>query len=134
PGHEVQTLRGSPRPDELRRVIDAEKVCNPYPGRLICFCGARRELVQSTVHVGVVPAVESLDRLDDRARLLAGRGAVEIDEPVAVDLLLQNGEEGSERRCLLILVGVEGREGMQDRKSTRLNSSHVTNSYAVCCV
>src|SRR5712672_1364601 len=46
----------------------------------------------SAVHVGVVLLVVPIERLEDRARLLAGRRAVEIDERLAVDLLPEDGE------------------------------------------
>src|SRR5690606_39888340 len=43
------------------------------------------------------------------------------------------GESGW-RTLVAINVGYPADEGAQDRKSTRLNSSHVKNSYAVFCL
>src|SRR5690606_41638180 len=70
----------------------------------------------------------------DRVRRVVGlqvhRGQVELGALVARrgrgDLLRQGGGVGG-------AVGV-GVGGQQDRKSTRLNSSHVKSSYAVFCL
>src|SRR5207249_12263834 len=67
------------------------------------------------VDVSVAPRVVLAHRLDHRPRPLARRGRVEVDERVAVDDPLEDRE-------------------VQDRKSTRLNSSHVSISYAVFCL
>ena len=42
-------------------------------------------------------AVVVVHRLDDRARLLRGRRGVEVDQPVPVDLLVEDREVGPER-------------------------------------
>src|SRR5699024_12537101 len=62
-------------------------------------------------------------------------GAVpQVDEQVVVDgFALQPGVVRLQRRVLLALRQQVGAE-LQDRKSTRLNSSHVSNSYAVFCL
>src|SRR5215469_711879 len=51
---------------------------------------------------------------------------------VALELVRARGEEGADRLCILHLQYVLERD--QDRKRTRLNSSHVENSYAVFCL
>jgi len=48
--------------------------------------------MDSAVHVGVVLQVVARDRVDHRTRLLAGRRAVEIDERLPADLLVENRE------------------------------------------
>ena len=55
------------------------------------------QLVGAAVDRRVVLAVELVDRLDHLARLLAGRGAVEVDQPLAADLLLEDREVGAQR-------------------------------------
>src|SRR5437667_9529630 len=50
----------------------------------------------------------------------------EVDSGVVVD--------GARRRIASTLVLVARRGGRIDRKSTRLNSSHITISYAVFCL
>src|SRR5439155_11321651 len=68
-----------------------------------------------------------IDRLDQRERLRGRRQEVALE---AVEVL------DAERD--LVLGGVFGRLaehlGRPDRKSTRLNSSHVATSYAVFCL
>ena len=44
------------------------------------------------MHVGVVLLVVAAHRVDDRPRLLRGRGVVEVDERLAVDALAEDGE------------------------------------------
>src|SRR3712207_7733343 len=45
------------------------------------------------------------------------------------------GRRGAVRPVLLAVQGARGRRpGLQDRKSTRLNSSHANISYAVFCL
>src|SRR3970282_706176 len=58
---------------------------------------------------------------------LSRRRMVVLDEP---DLTTQPGVEG---RLVVGLVEVAPLVGVDDRKSKRLNSSHITISYAVFC-
>src|SRR3712207_7335779 len=41
---------------------------------------------------------------------------------------------GTPRTCVIAGLNVDGIEGYEDRKSTRLNSSHANISYAVFCL
>src|SRR5207248_4434296 len=84
--------------------------------------GPLREQMHSAVHVGVVLQVVARDRVDHRARLLAGGGAVEIDERLSADLLVQGGKVLANR------LHVQGlwRERMQrlGRHATSFSFSH----------
>ncbi len=51
--------------------------------------------MHAAVHIGVVAAVELHRGLDHRPRLLAGRGAVQVDQRLAVDHLVQSRKVGS---------------------------------------
>src|SRR5437773_4388205 len=88
------------------------------------------EAVDGRVEVAddrVVVAARALDRLLDRAQ----RG-LELPEALVrleVGIGLGEREELAERPGQLVL----GLRARLDRKSTRLNSSHITNSYAVLC-
>src|SRR3712207_8057260 len=63
------------------------------------------------------------DRLITQRYVLAGRTShAAVGEAVGAD----RGEPGRGRH--------EGAEGLGDRKSTRLNSSHANKSYAVFCL
>src|SRR5690625_4890802 len=60
--------------------------------------------------------------------------------PTTVGAVVGEGEQGEaepilERRSRVLPLAVSRHErGVQDRKSTRLNSSHVASSYAVFCL
>src|SRR5690606_41445572 len=88
------TLFRSPHEHHLGRVRGAQEPGHTRPRRLVALRRPARELVEPTVHVGVVPDVELRQRIQHRPRTLRGRRADGVD-----------------------------------RKSTRLNSSHVKTSY-----
>src|SRR5207253_4216444 len=66
----------------------------------------------------------------------------EIDEGEGAQILEARGVVGEQHLAVLRVrvvvpaeaVIIEGEEGDEDRKSTRLNSSHVAISYAVFCL
>src|SRR5699024_12292873 len=62
----------------------------------------------------------------------AGAGGQEhqVRAVQAVDLLVHGGKAAGQARQALL----PGGQGVEDRKSTRLNSSHVSISYAVFCL
>src|SRR5207249_11683759 len=64
---------------------------------------------------------------DDAHRAALPRGTSELVQP-----RLQRGHIRALHRCRG--DGVPAHRGSQDRKSTRLNSSHVSISYAVFCL
>src|SRR5439155_24798457 len=73
-----------------------------------------------------------LGRSDERRALV--RGLLErLDVPVVVDADGLFGLEPVERTAPTVLTPHAGELG-RDRKSTRLNSSHVARSYAVFCL
>src|SRR3546814_3239556 len=94
------------------------------------------ERVHGAADVGVVVAIETVDRLDHRRRLLPGVGRVEIHQRLAVDLAPQQGEIPAHARPVDSRVGAALRwcgarlahcpssSAARDRKSTRLNSRH----------
>ena len=58
--------------------------------------------VDPAMDVRVVLAVVGVERLEDRGRLLGGRRRVQVDQPMAVDLLVEDREVGAQR------LGIEG--------------------------
>ena len=70
-------------------------------GGFIAVGGAHGERVESAVDVGVVAFVVAGDGVDHRARFLRGGSVVEIDEGLAADVLVEDGEIDAE-------VGGEG--------------------------
>src|SRR3712207_9459179 len=63
-------------------------------------------------------------------RSTVDKDALEIDDP----LELERGEIGASRKAVGGRVEVRPRVRHEDRKSTRLNSSHANISYAVFCL
>ena len=61
-------------------------------GFLVGGGGALGELVNAAVDVGAVHLVEAADGVDHRERLLRGSGAIQIDQRLAVDVLLEDRE------------------------------------------
>src|SRR5437867_8129037 len=77
------------------------------------------------------PGVEARDRLAPHLGRVVG--AAEHDEVVAIGALLEIGDlRGVHHAALEPQRDLAARR--QDRKSTRLNSSHRTISYAVFCL
>jgi hypothetical protein len=93
--------------DRLGRAADVDdllgRTCvDEAADRLACSLvrvgGALAQRVHAAVDVGVVVLVVVVDGLDHCARTLARRGVVEIDERLAVDLLIQDREVAPDAR------------------------------------
>jgi hypothetical protein len=52
--------------------------------------------MEAAVHIAVITFVESGNGIDHGARLVGGRGVVEIDQRMITDVLVENGEIQSE--------------------------------------
>src|SRR5207248_11569699 len=85
------------------------------------ICGSARALVEPVGHTVLVGIQRAAARIHHRAGGCPRAGVLVVGHAVAVGVLA----EGTE---------VEYREAGGDRKSTRLNSSHRTISYAVFCL
>src|SRR3989442_6031334 len=67
--------------------------------------------------------------------IVCGRDDGELDQAVIVELKQwERCEPAEPDKVVLSWVGGRQRDVLQDRKSTRLNSSHVRISYAVFCL
>ena len=89
---QVDGLGRAAHEDDLARVRRVQELLHLVAGLLV---GARRPLAQqvhAAMDVGVVLGVAAHHRVDDGLRLLRRGGVVEIDERLAVDLLVQDGE------------------------------------------
>src|SRR5690625_6364699 len=105
-------------------------------GRAGCVFGASPACGE-----GLQPVACLIDRLGGDGEgqsqvALAGRTEGRAGNRGEVVLLQQLGRQipGVQSPVLDVDEGVEGRLGAEDRKSTRLNSSHVAISYAVFCL
>src|SRR5438067_6944903 len=61
-----------------------------------------------------------------------GRAIARINDPASIAAHASGSDDGV--RAIVAARGVGGNAGRIDRKSTRLNSSHVSISYAVFCL
>src|SRR5438094_144244 len=91
-GHQVDALGGAADEDPLARIGSVEELLDPGAGSLEVARGPLTQQVNAAVDVGVVGLVVAAQRLQDGARLLRGGGVVQVDQGLAVDLLLQDRE------------------------------------------
>src|SRR6266487_4655852 len=103
------------------------------------YVEARQEAIRGTVAwlekhaVGVRRGHGGTEHLDGRGLLAIGydhRTSREGDPQLHTHLLVQNLTEGPDGR----VTALDSKRGCGDRKSTRLNSSHPSISYAVFCL
>ena len=97
-GDEVDAFSGAASEDNLIFGRSRDEAGDGAAGGLKAIGGSHAEGVEGTVDVGVVTLVVVRECLDDAAGLLGGGGAVEVDERMAVDLLLEDGEVVSDAR------------------------------------
>ncbi len=104
-GHQVDALGGAAGPDHLLARGRVDEAAHRVARALEGAGGTIAQRVRAAVHVGIDLAVVGRDRLDHRHRLLRGRGVVEVDQRLAVDLLREDRELGAQA------PGIEGRNG-----------------------
>src|SRR6185369_2868470 len=78
--------RSPPREHDLFAAGSADEALHPVARGLVELGRLLAQRVDRAMDVGVAALVVLRHRLDDRARLLAGRCRVQVDEPVTVDL------------------------------------------------
>src|SRR5271166_1629292 len=89
---EVDRLRAVAREDDLLPARRADERCDLVPHGLICLGRTFAHPVQATMDVGVLRLHNVAHRIDHDARLLGGRGAVEIHERLPPDPLGEDRE------------------------------------------
>src|SRR5437667_7617283 len=98
---------------------------------------AKRRAVEHVIDVLVIPAREELKRLLETFRRFAQPFAIGVFAN-DFDHLADVTSDGVrvERFAVVAIIQQDffGRKSLEDRKSTRLNSSHITISYAVFCL
>ncbi len=103
--HQVDAFGGAANEDDLLRSARVEKSLDLGARLFVGFGGALAQLMHAAVDVGAIHFVELDDGVDDGARLLRGGGVIEINERLAVDGLLEDGE------ILADLLNVESGRG-----------------------
>src|SRR5450432_3377564 len=67
-----------------------------FPGRLVGVSRSCGQFMRGTMNVGVLLFIEGAETVDDLSGLLRRGGIVQPDQGTAVNVLLQDGEVGSD--------------------------------------
>ncbi len=94
-GDQVDALGGRSGEDDLSAVGGADVALDRGPGPLEGDGRALRQQVDAAVDVRAVALVEGAHRIDHRPRFLGGGGVVEVDQRLAVRLLVEGREVGA---------------------------------------
>ena len=92
----INALGRAARENNFRGVGGVDEFRDPCARAFVGVGRAHRERVEAAVDVAIVALVVVDERVDHGARLLGGGPVVEIDEGLAVDLLVQNREVGAD--------------------------------------
>ena len=68
------------------------KRCSLDAGLFVMAGGALAQLVHAAMDVGVIQLVELVHGVQNHLRFLGGGGVIQIDQRLAVDVLIQYGE------------------------------------------
>src|SRR5579859_4193856 len=96
-GHEVDALGGAAGEDDFLRAFGVDEFGGARPRVLKRGRGAIAQFVDAAVDVGVVAFVIMDQRVNHHARLLRRGGVIEINQRLAVDLLVKDGKIPAER-------------------------------------
>ena len=89
---QVDRFRGSAGKDHTVGIGCMDELCHLGSNRLIANRRSLAEGMDTPVHIGTVLLIEGLHRLQHLGRFLSRGSAVEIDQRIPMDLLLQTGE------------------------------------------
>ena len=113
-GYDVDALGRAAGENDLGGVGGVDELRDAGAGAFVGVGGAHRKRMEAAMHVAVVALVVVDERFDHRSRLLRGGAVVEVDERLAVDLLMQNREigadfldveHGHQSLCVSVVVG-----------------------------
>ena len=90
--HQIDAFGRPAGEDDLVGRRSADVFRDVLAGSFVSFRRARAQLMQAAMHVGVVMLVVIPQRIQHRLRLLRCRGAVEVDQGMAVGPLAQDRE------------------------------------------
>src|SRR5438094_3380355 len=87
---EIDALSRSTRENDFLGACGADVLRDALPAVFVSFGRARAQRVQPTMDICVVVLVKLPKRLDDGARFLRSRRAIEVDQRMAVGMLAEN--------------------------------------------
>ena len=91
-GDEVDPVGRSPGPHQLRGIPTPDPGGDLPPGRLEGVGRPSAQLVDAPMDIGVVPLVVGRHGVEHGPGLLGGRGIVQVDQGMTVDLLIESRE------------------------------------------
>ena len=95
-GDEVDALGGAAGEDDFFGAAGVDEFGGAGAGRFERGGGAVAQFVDAAMDIGVVVLVVMAQGVEHRARLLRGGGVVEIDQRLAVNLLVEDREIGAQ--------------------------------------
>src|SRR4029450_2938842 len=91
-GHQVDAFSRAARENNFVGTCCADVLRDALPRALVSFCRARTQRVQAAMYICVVVLVKIPQRLDDSARFLRARSAIEVNQRMPSYLLTQDRE------------------------------------------
>ena len=91
---EIDALGGAAREDDFVRAAGVDELGGARPRGLEGGGGAIAQFVNAAMDIGVVVLVVMAQGIEHRARLLRGGGVVEVDQGLAVHLLIEDRKVG----------------------------------------
>ena len=92
--HQIDAFGGPARENDLVRAARVDELGSARPRGLEGIRGAIAQFVNPTMDIRVVVLVVMPQGLEHRARLLRGGGVVEVDQRLAMHLLIEDGKVG----------------------------------------
>ena len=90
--HQVDGFGAAANENHFTAIVGVDESLGRVPGAFVVGGRPLAQGVYATMHVGVVPLVVVTHGIDDAPGLLTGGAVVQIDEWMAVHLLVQNGK------------------------------------------
>ena len=94
--HEVDALGGATGKDNLLVVAGIDEGLHLTAHGLVAVGGGSRKMMGAAMDIAIEMTIVVVDSLDDTQRLLRSGGIVEVDQRMAVDDGIEDGDLGSD--------------------------------------
>src|SRR5262245_28224081 len=91
-GHEVDAFGGAASEDDFLGGAGIDEFRRAFARGFVGAGGPIAQLMDAAVNIGIVVLVVADDGIEDWPRLLAARRAIEVDQRVPIDLLVEDRE------------------------------------------
>jgi len=103
--HQVDRFGGAAGEDNFFSTACVQELSGAFPSGFVSVCGSVAEFVNAAMDIGMVSLVVASHGVQHLYGFLAGCRIVQVDQRVAVDLLIQDGKIRSRPRTQCILGG-----------------------------